>query len=183
MLHGYGDSNLSYLAECSEWAELGVLAIALPGSVPTLVDGYKWSVNSIEPTHKDIQATLKSALLKDHVDNKRVILFGFSQGAMHALGLLRTQPMHYAGAVALSPGGLPVEYLYPGVLDAQHPKRLYFIHGKAEPHRPIADLYQRACQKAQWPFKLLVHPGGHDFPENWKEQRAPAMRFMFELSK
>ena len=183
MLHGYGDSNLSYLTECSEWAKLGILAIALPGSIPKVADGYTWSVNSIEPTHKDIQATLNSALLKKDVDEKRVFLFGFSQGAMHGLGLLKTESMHYGGIVALSPGGQPVKYLYPGELDAKHPRRIYFIHGKAEPHAPLADLYRKACHNAQWPFKLLVHPGGHEFPENWEEQRAPAMRFMFESSK
>jgi predicted esterase len=183
MLHGHSDSNLSYLPECSEWAKLGILAIAIPGSIPSLVDGYNWSADSIEPTHKDIQATLNSALLKDHVDKNRIILFGFSQGAMHALGLLKTQSMHYAGIVALSPGGKPMKYLYPGELDAKHPRRLYFIYGKAEPHGPVADLYRKACQNAQWPFKLLVHPGGHEFPENWEEQRAPAMRFMFESSR
>jgi len=183
LLHGHSDSNLSYLTESSEWAMLGVLAIALPGSNPNLDNGYTWSADSIEPTHKDIQTTLNSALLKEQVDAKRVILLGFSQGAMHALGLVRSEPSHYSGVVALSPGGHPLKYLYPGALDASHPKRVFFIHGRKEPHGPIADSYRKACNNAKWPFKLLVHRGGHEFPENWEDQRIAAMRFMFEVSQ
>lgn len=178
LLHGLGDSHLTYLPEAKEWSKLGVLAIALPGSAPRLTDGFAWDAISVQPTHEDIEAALKSRLLRDQVDETRIILFGFSQGALHALGLLQTVPAQYAGVVALSPGGQPVKHLIPGRLDATRSRRIYFVHGKREPHAPIAEQFRNACTAAGWEFKLAVHLGAHELPENWDIERAQAKQFI-----
>lgn len=179
-LHGMGDTNVHYFEESKAWAKLGVIAIALPGSVPAMVDSFSWSAYSVEPTHKDIQACMMSPLLNGLIDKERISLFGFSQGAAHAIGLLRTEPKSYSAVIALSPGGKLDQFHLPGKLDNSQPKRLYYIHGKQEPHAPFAAAYKKACETAKWQFKLMVHPGGHHFPETWDDERTAAMKFLHE---
>lgn len=54
------------------------------------------------------------------------------------------------------------------------------ITANFEPHAPFAAAYKKACETAKWQFKLMVHPGGHHFPETWDDERTAAMKFLFE---
>ncbi|MEM6689012.1 MAG: alpha/beta fold hydrolase [Planctomycetota bacterium] len=178
LLHGYGDTNLSYLGNAAEWAELGFVSIALPGSVPSSAGRFMWSLDSIDPTYRDIQAVLDSPLLSG-IDSRRVYLLGFSQGALHGLLLAKEYPTEFAGIVALSPGGSLADDLFEGDLPNANPApAVFFIHGDQEPHASLVRLWSGFSRKAGWRFTSMTHPGGHHFPETWDEDRNKVSSFL-----
>jgi predicted esterase len=179
LLHGYGDTNLSYLDSAQAWADLGFVAVAVPGSVPAMEGRYMWSMDSLEPTRRDLQAIVGSPLLDGVVNRDRVFLLGFSQGALHAMLLTAENPDLYAGVVALSPGGSLAERLAsPPINRSARPARCVFIHGSQEAHAPFVRVWRRACEAAGWRFDSRVHPGSHHFPEDWERQRPAVAAFL-----
>ncbi len=181
MLHGYGDTNLNYLDFAQDWADLGFVAVAVPGSVPARSGHYQWAMESTEPTDQDLQAIMKSPLFDGLVNRDQVFLLGFSQGALHAMLLAAEQPDRYAGVVSLSPGGSLAGRLAPPPLNTtQRPGRCYFIHGEEEPHAPYVRIWSQACQDSGWKFASATHPGGHHFPEDWDAMQPKIAAFLKE---
>lgn len=179
LLHGYGDTNLNYLDNADEWAELGFIAVAVPGSVPSSDGRFQWSADSIDPTHQDLQAIVNSEKFVGLVNPKKIYLLGFSQGALHALLLAAQRPEQYAGVVALSPGGSLSEQMgEPPLKPTQRPANIFFIHGDREPHAPYVTIWSNACSRAGWKFDSQTHSGGHHFPENWNQIRPRVARFL-----
>jgi predicted esterase len=168
LLHGYGDTNESYLDHAQQWSEHGFVAVAVPGSVPRRADSYQWSMESTEPTHQDLTAILDAPILDGLINREQVFLLGFSQGALHALLLTAERPDVYAGVVALSPGGGTLaERMINPQLSQSRAARCLFIHGQQERHAPIAARWALVARSTGWKFETLTHPGGHHFPENW----------------
>jgi len=179
LLHGYGDTNISYLDHAHEWAQLGFVAVAVPGSVPASDGRYQWAMDSTEPTHQDLQAIINSPSFDGLVNREQVFLLGFSQGALHAMLLTAEHPGKYAGVVALSPGGSLADRLgSPPLNRTERPARCMFIHGEREPHAPLVRNWSSACRDAGWQFDSKTHPGGHQFPENWDELQPEIAKFL-----
>lgn len=179
LLHGYGDSNLSYRDSAEAWAGTGFLSVAVPGSVPAADERYMWSMESIEPTHQDVQAIVSSPLLADELNPEKVFLLGFSQGALHAMLLTAEHPDAYAGVVGLSPGGsLAQQLATPPLNRSGRTAKVVFIHGDQEPHAPYVSIWGRACKAAGWPFRSKTHPGGHHFPDDWERARPVIAEFL-----
>lgn len=179
LLHGYGDTNLSYLGQAVQWAGQGYLTVAVPGSVPAGDGHYQWSHQSTAATQEDLQAILNSPILKGVADPGQVYLLGFSQGALHGLMLTAENPQQYAGVVALSPGGSFADRLAtPHLNRSQRTAKIYFIHGDTEPHAPFVKIWEQACKDAQWRFHGGTHPGGHHFPLNWDDLLPEVARFL-----
>jgi len=179
MLHGYGDSNLNYVDFAYDWAELGFLAVTVPGSVPARSGRYQWDMESTEPTHQDLQAIVNTSRFDDLVNRDQVFLLGFSQGALHAMLLASKQPKLYAGVVSLSPGGSLSDQLVPPPLNrTQRAGRVFFIHGTEEPHAPYVKIWSAACREAGWKFASETHQGGHHFPDNWDQMQPVIAKFL-----
>ena len=89
LLHGYGDSHESYFDEAEEWAKLGFVAVAVPGSLPSNPGAFIWSEDDLATTHEQLQAIISSPVVKEDIDPERVFVLGFSQGGMHAFYLER----------------------------------------------------------------------------------------------
>ena len=60
LLHGYADSNLRYLDKAKQWAALGFVAVAVPGSTPLSANAFRWNSETIETTQKDLQSIVQS---------------------------------------------------------------------------------------------------------------------------
>lgn len=173
LLHGYGDSHESYFDNARAFNKLGFRAVALPGSLPFLDDGFHWSDYDSGVTHAAIQKVLADPLVAGK--NEKVFLLGFSQGAAHALDLIQKHPEIYAGGVILSPGGRLSPFdEQTGHLRLSGNGCLYVVHGDEEPHGAFTPLWRQDCQAAGWRFEMLAHPGGHHFPVDW-EERLPAI--------
>ena len=180
MLHGYGDSNVNYVPFAKAWAKLGFVAVAVPGSTPGGDGRFIWNLKSTDPTLKDLRAIMKSKLLAGIVNKEKVFLLGFSQGALHALLLTAEHSDEFAGVVALSPGGSVSGKTIAPKISKGRAARLAFIHGEQEPHAPIVKRWKDACAKSDWKFMSSTHPGGHHFPQDWKQQRPEIAKFLVE---
>jgi predicted esterase len=180
LLHGYGDSNLSYLSEAHQWAKLGFVAVTIPGTVPSRSGCFQWDMESTEPTQQDLQAVIQSPIFDALADRKKVFLLGFSQGALHALLLTAEHPELYAGVVSISPGGSLWKRLAHPKLSQTRFARCMFVHGLQEPHAPLVRIWSNACQAAGWKFDSKTHPGGHRFPENWDQMRPEVAAFLIQ---
>lgn len=179
LLHGYGDTNLSYMDQAAQWADQGFLTVAVPGSVPAGDGRYQWAHESTATTHADLQSILNSPLLKGVTNPEQVYLLGFSQGALHGLVLTAEKPDLYAGVVALSPGGsFAGKLATPSLNRALRPVKIYFTHGDQEPHAPLVKIWETACQNADWKFQSQTHPGGHHFPQNWDDVLPVVAQFL-----
>ncbi|MCO6458242.1 MAG: alpha/beta hydrolase [Pirellulaceae bacterium] len=180
LLHGYGDSNTSYVDNARQWADLGFVSVAVPGSVPLSGGRFQWSRDSTDPTHQDLRAIVQSPLFDGLVNRDKVFVLGFSQGALHAMLVTAEHPDVYAGVVAISPGGPLSERLAEPQLSSSRPAGCVFIHGTQEPHAPYVRTWAAACQAAGWRFESRTHPGRHHFPENWDELRPDVAGFLLK---
>lgn len=172
LLHGYGDTNESYVDLGEVWSEMGFVAVALPGSIPQSSGGFIWSVDSSEATHRQIQTALDALPPSAKVDRQQVSTMGFSQGALHSFQVARNHPEKYRGVIAMSPGGSPIEFgtwdLRQSGSNNQH-MNVWFTHGRQEPLAPVIKLLEEICDAKGWQRRTTLHSEGHTFPENISE--------------
>ena len=184
LLHGYGDTNASYENIAQAFADEGLIAIAVPGSVPLGEgDGFRWSQASADYTHRDLQAAIASPLLDGLADRSEVYLLGFSHGAQHALHMLWAHPTDYRGVVAIAPGGKPrvdadsfppLHELTGDEAATLRDRAVLFVYGTGESSQPdLATDWKVRSHGKGWTFKADLHAGGHHFPYDWP-QRVPA---------
>jgi len=170
-LHGYGDSGDSYVGFAMAAAENGFAGVAVSGPLVHWDRRYAWPKDRFATTHEYLRGILGRNDSRKDLDHSRVFLCGFSQGALHAVGLVASYPEEYAGVVALSPGGdqppLPKE-----VGPSRTPRPLYLIVGQHE--HPVTNLGVQQCadlwRRAGWPLFQDTHPGQHHFPRDWNER-------------
>jgi len=178
LLHGYGDTNKSYFEYARDWTRLGYIAVAVPGSVPFGENRFKWP-DTTETTRENLQAILATESLASAIDEEKVFLLGFSQGAFHALIVGAEHPEEIAGVVALSPSGSLVSFLLnPEFKPATNGNRLLLVHGREEMHGRLTPRLAAACAKSGWKWQSSIHPGGHHFPGNWETMRRDVSRFL-----
>lgn len=180
LLHGFGDSHLSYIPEAEGWSKAGFLSVAVPGTYLMNLDNYAWSTTSLDPTSQQLAAILDSSILKEEIDQDRVFLLGFSQGALHALTLMAREPDRYLGVIAISPGGTPVSPLInPTIAEGSRKNRLMFISGIQEGLMPVISRWNLPIAQAHWMTRPSFHTGGHHFPDDWQDSgRDKAVQFL-----
>lgn len=177
LLHGYGHNADAYLDAAKAWAQLGFVAIALPGSIPRGDGRFFWSPDSLDVTHEHVQAALKSSLVASKTDPRRSYLLGFSQGGVHAFQLAALHADTYRGVVAVSPGGPPwvLKQRLPSA--AVHP-RLVAVYGARDGAQGTTRQCLKLANAAGWQTKTVAHTGGHAFPTNWAQRRAEVAWFL-----
>ncbi len=120
LLHGRGDSAAGILPLAYEFErdDLLVISVQAPlGLGGVMAGGYEWYRFQQPPSLNE--ATLRTSLdalakfldtvkASYPVDPRRVVLLGFSQGAVMSLGTQALQPDSVAGVIALS-GYFPIE--------------------------------------------------------------------------
>ncbi len=178
VLHAYGSSNTNWVDFAKDWASHGFVAIALPGSMPLDKGRFVWHVGTVAPTHDQIQAAIKSELVADLIDPKRVNLVGFGQGANHALGVAAAHSEAYAGVFAISPGGLPEALEGKEKLETKGKPRLVLITGTDSESSKRSHRYQRLAASAGWPVVLLEQPGTDNFPEEYPRNGIAIMDYL-----
>ncbi len=122
---------------------------------------------------------IAAARAKYKIDEKQIVLAGYSQGGAVALALLADDPARYAGAfVAAS------LYKSPG-LDAwqraqkQHGVRVYLLCGEDDPLTPHSREAADEIRKAGGLAFLAVEPGvGHEPPENYEDKQFEGVRIV-----
>ena len=120
LLHGRGDSAAGILPLAYEFERDDLLVISVQAPLElggVMAGGYEWY--RLQPPKGLNEATLRASLdalaefldtvkASYPVDPQRVVLLGFSQGAVMSLGAQALQPESVAGVIALS-GYFPIE--------------------------------------------------------------------------
>lgn len=179
LMHGWGDSAESYRDLAKEVTAKGLAGLALPGAVPQMQNSYRWPTDSYQVTHAYLQKRLSAERKRGNLDLSQVYLLGFSQGALHAVGVLAGYPNHYRGALAISPGG---RLEAPTSIQGQTSRRLTVIVGKEEPegNRDLAEACVKLWQSKNLPVEAIQHAGGHHFPEDFSERLPKLLEWLRE---
>jgi predicted esterase len=182
-LHGMGDHAGAYIPNAEAAAENGFAGIAVSGPVVQWENRHAWPSEDFETTHEHLQKVLGNYRDRNVLDTSRVFLVGFSQGAVHAAGLLASHPNLYSGAIVLSPGGPPG---VPKKLNGKSsPRPMCVIHGEKELLGNVMEA--RACasvwKNAGWPLLEEKHSGTHHFPSDWDERFPRLLKWLAQNSK
>jgi predicted esterase len=182
-LHGMGDHAGAYVGHAEEAAELGYAGLALSGPVVQWDNQHAWPSENFETTHNHLQKVLADHQGRSKLNPERVFLVGFSQGAVHAAGLLASHPGSYSGAIVLSPGGPPG---VPRKLDGRGPPRpMCVIYGQKELLGNVVEARDCAAvwKNAKWPLLEEKHPGTHHFPFDWESRFSRLLKWLDQNSK
>lgn len=127
LLHGSGSDPRSGLAPLLPFAEEAGLVLAAPASRE-----YTWDllVAGYGPDPPAIDALLVEVLSRTPVDQRRVALGGFSDGASYALSLGLANPQLFTHLIAFSPG-----FVRAGT--SSECPRVYVSHGTEDTVLPI----------------------------------------------
>ena len=144
-LHGYrGYSAEGYFpgerkAALQKHADTtGAVIVGFPATTD-LGDGtQQWSEEPVAD-HAYIQYRLALIAEAEKLDLKRVIVFGFSQGAMVAGDIATIYPDSYIGAILMSPGGMGNPKAT-GLKRPEHAAQIYFCFCGAKEHEGNVEL-------------------------------------------
>jgi len=172
LLHGRGDNatGIAPLAFELNREDLHVISIQAPLVLdPPYAGGYEWyrMHEAGQPEQPTLFASLTAlasfleSILRKYPDGAdRVVLMGFSQGAVSALGLQAQRPDLVAGVIAMS-GYFPLEAEDIGTnLDGQP---IFLGHGTADPVIPITLGRQslKTLEKLSATVTYREYPIGH----------------------
>lgn len=117
---------------------------------------------SIPPEFDDTLKQLEFLILEISQKYKKLIIGGFSQGAMCASHLVMKNGLHFDGLVLLS-GSLLAEERFPNIAKALP---FYQSHGSRDPILPLsgAKSLEDKLHSLNFQGKLSVFNGGHEIP-------------------
>ena len=184
MLHGYG-ANMHDLFPLWQMWDDGKRNWYFPNGVQSLPMGYyegrAWFSIDVaaleramrEGSHRDLSVAippefdltmkrLEAFLMEVSQRHERIILGGFSQGAMCASHLAMLPHLKIAGLILLS-GNLLADSRFP-----QNAKGMpfYQAHGTSDPILPVsgAKLLEEKLHTLNFQGKMHLFPGGHEIP-------------------
>lgn len=172
-LHGMGHRAGGFVSTemYQEFADKHRVAfVGASGSVPRGPRSYVWAEDA-EKDRTRIEAALSEVSNRVTAAPGKIILFGFSQGAMMSAEVAILDAGRYAGAIVLSPGGNnnPKESLFkPG----SGQKQTYVLsvgQGEHLGNKLMAATYAGLLQKAGADVEHIVNPNqqGHSLPPNY----------------
>ncbi len=193
LMHGFGAPGDDLVALWRQLATRSGLRFAFPaaplslGEISPMSDARAWwhiDVLALERalaagTYRDMSLTEPAGLPEarelvlgalDEIERKlapsRIILGGFSQGAMLAMEIALKAPRDFAGFVTLSPT-LLAEPRWRTLAEARAPARFFMSHGRQDPLLPFA-LSEQLCEllrAAGHEVRFVPFNGGHEIPQ------------------
>lgn len=172
-LHGMGHRAGGFVSTemYQEFADKHRVAfVGASGSVPRGPRSFVWAEDA-EKDRRRIEAALSEVSDRVTAAPGKIILFGFSQGAMMSAEIAVLDASRYAGAIVLSPGGNnnPNAALFkPG----SGQKQTYILsvgQGEHLGNKLMTATYMGLLQKAGADVEHIVNPNqqGHSLPPNY----------------
>lgn len=123
------------------------------------------------------EKAIRLAKEKASIDDRKIILAGYSQGGVVALRLLCDAPKQYAGAFAQATVYKPLGVEAWRVARSGRSGRVYLLAGELDSLRPRAEQAYEELKSAGWSVQLEIVPGcGHEPPANNSERQIEAIR-------
>jgi phospholipase/carboxylesterase len=155
VLHGAGGSADDGLRAFATWNAPGLVLVA-PASKGTTWSALRGSDADIAA----VNAALARAYARCPIDQRRIAVGGFSDGATYALSLGLASGDLFRSVIAFSPGGIV------GSGQAGRP-RFFVSHGTRDPVLPIGRTSKaivRQLRDAGYPVVYRTFRGGHEVP-------------------
>ncbi len=176
VLHGYGGRGTGISTVWREAAaEVGAVIIAPTGPHAVKDAGFEWG-RDVDEVDRIVSNVIKLAMDKFKIDEKRIILTGFSQGGYMTLNIGMKHPERFRGLV-------PVAAKYDAKLATpstdSKPPRVFFMVGKEDRVAPSIKKAAKDYEAAKIPFKLNIYEGvGHSFPKDKTAELRKALSYI-----
>lgn len=187
-LHGRGATAANMVAVWRKVAdEAGAILIA-PQAVKDLGGGYDWGV--VEQGEWLVLDAIARAKAKHKIDDKKIVLTGFSQGGAMTYLIGLRHPELFAGLIPMAGYYEHRIAPIPGQADAamnggdrtegvRRLPRIYIMYGELDEDVENNREAARQLEAIGAPHVLKIHPGvGHTFPPNTQKELTAAVRFV-----
>ena len=129
---------------------------------------------------EEIAAQYRQLLRKYPIDEERVILSGFSQGAALAIQIALRGPIPARGFLAVVPGRIAMEEL-DELLLLKHGLRGYLVVGGRDPRYEMFTQIHALLNQNGIPCEMEDHPQmGHEFPKDFDQSITKALKFLLD---
>jgi predicted esterase len=172
-LHGSGGTAESFAPVWRRAAsDLGAVLV-VPEGVERAGPGYFWGV--VEQGSHLVDRAIDKARAEADVDDTKIVLAGFSNGASQAFIQGLREPERFAGVLSVS--GFYDERVAPVPAGRRLP-RFAILNGAQDDEAGNNRRAAEALRAAGASVKLSIYPGGHAFPEDRDRELAVALRFL-----
>ncbi len=177
-LHGYG-AIAQRLAE--QWrnaaGEVGAILI-VPQAVRRVKGTHGFNWGHIDEADFLVDLTLEFARKKYKIDDHRVVLTGFSQGAYIAYAVALRHPETFVGVIPMA-GGYIQKLDRPSKVSTESAPRFYFMVGERDHAVQAATEAVNDFAEAGYGVELRIYPKvGHTFPLERDEELRKALKFV-----
>lgn len=175
-LHPFGGTAESFADQWRDVAEEVGAILVLPRAVRPQGAGFAWG--NVGESDVILMNAFEKAKQKHKIDEKRVVLTGFSQGGQMAFNLGVRHPLQFTGVIPVCGVYDPSYAPIPLIATTSLPRFFIMVGANdqgVESNRKAAADFAAASIKTE----LRVYPGvGHAFPPNRKEELLAALKFV-----
>jgi predicted esterase len=172
-LHGSGGTADAFATVWRRVAsDLGAV-LAVPQGMNRRGQGFDWGV--VEQGSHLVLRAIEKARAETPIDERRIILAGFSNGASQAFIQALSDPDRFAGVLSVS--GFYDERVAPVPTGRRLP-RFAILNGERDEEAANNRRAAEALRAAGGKVKLSIYPGGHEFPPDRERELAAALRFL-----
>jgi predicted esterase len=172
-LHGSGGTADDFAPVWREVAsDLGAV-LAVPQGLNRAGQGYDWGV--VEQGSHLVLRAIEKARAEAAIDDSRIVLAGFSNGASQAFIQGLQDPGRFAGILSVS--GFYDERVAPVPAGRRLP-RFAILNGERDEEAANNRKGAAALRAAGGQVKLEIYPGGHTFPPDRDRALRSALRFL-----
>ncbi len=179
-LHARGSNASNDGAHWSEAANLGFL-VALPQS-SQLFSPNRFCWDDEETSRSEIQAHLNVLFDREQTDPEKIVLGGFSQGAMRAVQFAAEGVGNARGFIVVAPSFRDFDDLDPHLQSASdRGLRGYIVAGSKDERFPLFGQLQELLKAHGIACQLELHPElGHAYPADFSATLHAATEFILE---
>jgi predicted esterase len=172
-LHGSGGTADAFAKTWRRVAsDLGAV-LAVPEGVNRRGEGFDWGV--VEQGSHLVLRAIEKARAETAIDDRRIVLAGFSNGASQAFIQSLSDPERFAGVLSVS--GFYDERVAP-VPEGRRLPRFAILNGERDEEADNNRRAAEALRAAGGKVRLSIYPGGHEFPPDRERELAAALRFL-----
>ncbi len=180
VLHGYGGRSEDFAAVFKNFAEKNEVIVVAPRSVVPTPGGKGFEWATVADTTYLVDRSLEAVKRSHRVDEKRIVLLGFSQGAAMAFHIGMQEPFRFRGVIPIA-GRYSPAIISDFSNTAPNRPRFFLMVGGRDGSAELNRKALRDLSDIGVSTKLAVYPNvGHTFPRDWEGELRKALKFFFK---